>query len=346
MNKKTKFIKNIVLSNFKRLESPYKVAFALTYKCNLKCKICKIWKAAPKEELRIDEIEKIFKGLNNLSWLDLTGGEITLRQDLIEITRLIIKNAKGLSLFHISTNGQSPDKTYLLAKEILKSNLSFVVNIGLDGPKDINDELRGKRGAYSNSIEAFKLVKSLNRGYCYLSCTLSDYNIEYVDELLAGLIRDLPNFSPSDLHFNIFHKSGHYYKNEGIEGLSYLDFKKVKKYLMLSKNGNPIKKFLESRYMEGLSKYLGADKFPLKCQALRSSCFINPYGEVYPCGMYNRPIGNLRDYGHDLNRLWSSPNLPELRKRIENKACPGCWTPCEAYPAILGNLFNGKRLRK
>lgn len=342
MNNKLKLIKNIFLSNFKRLVSPYKVTFALTYRCNLRCKICRIWERPHKEELSAQNIEKIFKSLSNLSWLDLTGGELTLRQDLIEIIKLIMKNATRLSLLHISTNGQSPHKIFLLAKEILKFNITFLINIGIDGPRKINDELKGREGAYLNSIEAFRLIKSLNKGYCYLSCSLSDYNIDHIDGLLSELKKDLSNFSLSDLHFNIFHKSRHYYRNQDIDGLPNLDFGKFKRYLILSKRGNLIKKFLEDRYIKGLRRYFKINKFPLRCQALRSSCFINPYGEVYPCGMYDRIIGDLRECDYDLNKLWSNPDALEVRKEIENKACPGCWTPCEAHPAILGSLFTRK----
>jgi MoaA/NifB/PqqE/SkfB family radical SAM enzyme len=314
--------------------------FALTYRCNLKCKICRAWEEPRyKEELDIDEIEKIFKSLSNLSWLDLTGGELTLRQDLIEIIKLIIINTKRLSLLHISTNGQLPHKIFLLAKEILKFEKTFLINIGIDGPRKINDGLKGREGAYLNSIETFRLIKSLNKGYCYLSCSLSDYNIEYIDMLLSELKKDLPAFSFSDLHFNIFHKSSHYYKNQDVEGLSNFDFGKLKRYLLLSKNGNPIKKFLADRYIKGVFRYFKENKFPLRCQALRSSCFINSYGEVYPCVIYDRQIGDLREYDYNLNKLWSSSSALKIRNDIENQACPGCWTPCEAYPAILGDLF-------
>ncbi len=340
MNNKFKLIKNIFLSNFKRLILPYKVMLALTDRCNLKCKICRTWQEPHhKEELNIDEIEKILKSLSNLSWLDLTGGELTLRQDLIEIIKLIFNNAKRLSLLHISTNGQLPHKIFLMAKEILKFDKTFLINISIDGPRKINDGLRGREDAYLNSIETFRLIKSLNKGYCYLSCSLSDYNIEYIDSLLSELKKDLPVFSFSDLHFNIFHKSSHYYKNQDIEGLSNLDFGKLKRYLMLSMDGNPIKKFLEDRYIKGLFRYFKVNKFPLRCQALRSSCFINSYGEVYPCVVYDRQIGNLREYDYNLNKLWSSSSVLKIRNDIENQACPGCWTPCEAYPAILGDLF-------
>lgn len=339
MKKRFNLIKNIAILNFRKLKSPYKIMFVLTYECNSKCRICKIWQTPRRTELDIMEIEKIFKRLKALCWLDLEGGEITLRKDLIEIVRTIIKNAKKLLLLHVSTNGQLPHNVFLLAKEILKSNVIPIINISIDGPKKINDELRGIEGSYLNSLETFKLLKKLRRGHCYLSCTLSDYNIGYIDELLSGLKNDVPDFSFSDLHFNIFHTS-HYYKNQNIEGLSNLNFDSIKKYLKLCKNGGLIKRFLEDRYIKGLSEYLNGNRFPVKCQALGSSCFINPYGEVYPCGMHNRALGNLKDYDYDLNKLWNSAVSLQIGEDIKNKKCPGCWTPCEAFPSILGDLFN------
>ena len=54
--------------------------------------------------MKLDELEKIFKNLRGLNWIDLTGGEVTLRRDIIEVIKVIIKNSKNLSIFHISTN--------------------------------------------------------------------------------------------------------------------------------------------------------------------------------------------------------------------------------------------------
>lgn len=343
LNRKIRLLKNILISNFKRSSSPYKVVFALTYRCNLKCKICKIWEFPPREEISIEALEKIFKGLDNLSWIDLTGGEVTLREEILEIIKLIIKNSNKILIFHISTNGQLPDKVFLLAKEILKFNLIPVINIGIDGPQIINDQLRGVKGAYLNSLETFKKLKKLNKGYYYLSCTISNLNIDYIDDFLINLKKDIPNFNLSDLHFNLFHSSHHYYNNQDINGLSGLDIETVKKYLLLCKRGNPVKFFLEKEYVKGLSEYFKGNKFPVKCQALNASCFINPYGEVYPCGIYNKVVGQLKDYDFDMHSLWNSRNSFMIRKKIEDRDCEGCWSPCEAYTAILGcavsNLF-------
>ena len=72
------------------LTKHYKVTFILTYRCNLRCKICKIWETSPeKEEIKLDAIERIFKCLNGFNWIDLTDGEITLREDLTEVVRVL-----------------------------------------------------------------------------------------------------------------------------------------------------------------------------------------------------------------------------------------------------------------
>ncbi len=334
--------KNILLSNIKRLSDPYKLTFALTYKCNLRCKICKIWSKPGAEELNMREIEKIFKNFNNLGWLDLTGGEITLRQDLIDSLRVIARNSRKLFILHISTNGQLPDKIYALAKEAIRLGLNPLVNVSIDGPECINDNLRGISGAYANSLETFKLLKSIKKGHYYLSCTISDYNVSHIDQLLLGLDRDLSGFSLADLHFNVFHNSAHYYDNQNVVGLSIKNSAQIKKYVSLSKTGGMLKKIIESRYLNGLDYYFKNGRPNLRCQALKSSCFINPFGEVYPCGMFGDALGNMRDTGYNFRKIWESPKAKEISGKIKDKICPGCWTPCEAYPAIFGSLLKVK----
>lgn len=195
--KKLQLIYNIFLSNFKHLNLPYKIIFA-----------CGIWKNCNfSEELSINEIEKIFSHLPNLSWVDLTGGEITLRED-------ILKNATHLSIFHISTNGSLSEKISLITKEIIKMGLIPVVNISIDGPSWLNDELKGFKGAYFQAVETFNKLCVLKKGYYYISCTISDYNINYLDCFISGFRKDIPSLNFDNLHFNIIHKSNHYYRNE------------------------------------------------------------------------------------------------------------------------------------
>ena len=55
-------------------------------------------------------------------------------------------------------------------------------------------------------------------------------------------------------------------------------------------------------------------------------------------GIVDAKVGNLRDNAFDLRGLWDGDRRRELRADVMEERCSHCWTPCEAYPTILGNL--------
>jgi len=60
--------------------------------------------------------------------------------------------------------------------------------------------------------------------------------------------------------------------------------------------------------------------------------------------MYNAPLGSLRQFDFDLEKIWNFEKTKKIQKEIWKNQCPQCWTPCEAYQSILGNLL-GRRER-
>ena len=66
--------KNIFRSNFRRLDSPYKLTFCITYWCNYECRTCNIWQRRPKDELTPDEIRQFFRPPNKFNWIDFIDG--------------------------------------------------------------------------------------------------------------------------------------------------------------------------------------------------------------------------------------------------------------------------------
>jgi hypothetical protein len=65
---------------------------------------------------------------------------------------------------------------------------------------------------------------------------------------------------------------------------------------------------------------------------------VDAYWNLYPCSIWSEKVGNLRDNGFDLRALWNDPRRVELREAVVDEHCSHCWTPCEAYPTILGHL--------
>ena len=215
---------------------------------------------------------------------------------------------------------------------------SPVINVSVDGPRHINDKLRGRIGAFDNSLETFRRLKLRHpQGHYYLSCTLSALNIGHIDALIEELRAEIPGFDLSQIHFNFFHTSTHYYKNDRVDMGGGIDPRAVMKYVILSRKGGFLKYFLEDQYLKGLSIFMAGNRFPRICQALNATCFIDPKGTVYPCGIYDKPVGELKDYNYNINQVWEQSVTLAVRSGILKRKCSGCWSPCEAYPAILGS---------
>jgi len=60
---------------------------------------------------------------------------------------------------------------------------------------------------------------------------------------------------------------------------------------------------------------------------------------LFPCLYYNRPIGRLNEIDYDINKLLKSPDLDQLKIQVKHQDCDRCWSDCEAYPMIIGNLL-------
>ena len=91
-------------------------------------------------------------------------------------------------------------------------------------------------------------------------------------------------------------------------------------------------------YQALIPNYYETGKSPLPCSALSSSCFIDAYWNLFACSIWDAKVGNLRESQFDLQALWNSDRRRQLRQDVVEEHCSHCWTPCEAYPTILGNL--------
>lgn len=334
---------NILLSNIVPLSHPFKLTYAVTYRCNSRCTICNIWKRKKFDELSSDEIQTFFTKNDYFNWIDITGGEVFLKPGLIEMIDTIIKTQKNLYLLHIPTNGILTAKILQDVKSILALGPNkFIMTFSVDGPPDLHDKLRGIKNNWKQTVASYKSAKSLasKRFDCYFGMTLSAYNFKKIEETYESIKKEIPELSRNDLHFNIAHQSSHYYGNEKITlnttsdiagELIQFNRKKQTRWDGVS--------LLERRFQELIPRYLETRKTPIPCKALNSSLFMDPNGTLYPCSMWNFPLGNIRDISSDLRKLWKSPLATKTHHVINSKKCPNCWTPCEAYQSILGHLL-------
>ena len=339
------FLLQVAHSNLKSERvRPYKLNFSVSKKCNSKCLNCLNWKAPNDDDLTLDEIKKFAQSASDLSWINFTGGEPSERQDLAEVVRAFIDACPNLLFVHIPTNGIHTKRITALARALIEMQapgLFFTVSI--DGPPEVNDKLRGVRSDFELAVETYKQLKNLGLKVM-VGMTLYKENQHLIDQTVEEISKRVPKFNHRDIHVNLPHVSKHFYGNDGL-GLSVSDqmlnsISQYRKKRGLSRTPIDV---IESWYQRKAAQFVKTGKTPVSCVALKSSLSLAENGTVYPCTMWGEAVGNIRETDYQLKTLLNSPRKKELRTLIEEKKCDNCWSPCEAYQTLLGNVtkFHG-----
>lgn len=328
-------------SNFFELKYPYRLNFILTYRCNQRCIMCNIWRKKINKELTTEEIDKFFSKNNYFSWVDVSGGEIFLRKDIFDIAKIIISKCPHLYLLHFPTNGFMTDKIVLVTEDILSHfKQKLIVTISLDGPPQLHDEIRGVKGSWQRSIDTYKELRKIKGAdlEVYFGMTFTEANIHAFSDTYQSAKVEISDLRYDDMHFNFIHNSDHYYGYNDAHIVGEEKYLKALEEIISTraKSLYPVH-LLENDYLKLLRKYLRTGRTPLVCEALSSSCFIAPNGDTYVCSIWNKKIGNLRDTDFDLGKIIHSQDTKKARSQIKEGGCSHCWTPCEAYTAIMAH---------
>ncbi|MBF0180705.1 MAG: radical SAM protein [Magnetococcales bacterium] len=326
---------------------PYKLTWAVTWRCNSRCRACRIWRVEPGAELSAEEVQRLLHHADDLAWIDLTGGEPFLRPDLAELTAVILKRFPALYHLHLPTNGVNPDLVIRGIEAILlqKPNL-LTITLSLDGPPERHDAIRGAAGNWRDVMAIHRHFAAHPRPNLrfFFGFTLSAFNAGMLDEAMRAVREAFPGVDHRHWHLNLAHHS-HYYQNTGValhdpasEALLLRDLDRLR--VAKRRQWFDPAAFLERVYLSRAKAFLATRKTPLPCLALRSSLFMTPDGECYPCSIWEFPLGNVRAFGFDLRALLEGARAREALERIRAGECPHCWTPCDAIPTILGHLLH------
>jgi len=336
------FLARVLKSNLTRLNHPFKLSWAVTYRCNLACNMCNIWKRADGErELSPSEADDFFRRTGKFSWVGLTGGEPFLRPDLGELADIAVSRNRPLKALHINTNGLLTDRITDFAATFSRRHprVQLIITVSVDGPPEVHDVVRGRAGSWRQAVSTFSALKAMADVEAQVGFTLSRANLGSYRETLTSLADAVPGLHFDDINVNVFQTSGVYYDNTEMEALDASALSgEIDQILALDRGGYSLNNKLRRTYLRYYRDFLATGKPPLTCQAFSSSCFLDPFGNVFPCIMYDRKFINVRDLKHDMGHYWAGRDGTQIRNECKRHQCPSCWTPCDAFSAMAGSL--------
>jgi MoaA/NifB/PqqE/SkfB family radical SAM enzyme len=329
---KTKTIFFIVFRNFESFirdilglpTRPYKVLFELTDHCNSRCLTCSIWKPSQtKTHFSPENADQFLSDYGqNITWIALSGGEVTVYPYIKELTALIKKYCPYLKIITFTTNGLLPNRVLEIAKELKDLGADLFVTISLDGEEDLHDQIRGTPGGYKKALETSARLAEFGV-QAYLGLTISEYNIEYLKS--AGK-------NAQKMKSISFAHSGGIYSQENMldPSISAAVISQILKWYRINK----ISEIVEWIYLKlSYNFFVHNKKSPIACEALSTNLHIRPNGSILPC-MFLPKIASIEDK-IPMKKILVSNEVKRQIREIKKLNCPQCWMNCYAPHSIM-----------
>lgn len=318
---------------------PFKVLLSVTDRCDSRCTHCRAWLRSPGDELRPDEIERLLRQWQGLRWVDLTGGEPTGRPDAGAVADAVASQARRLVFLHFATNGLRPVAAADFASRLtMGGGPPVVVTVSIDGDASLHDRMRGIRGAFGQAVQTATILGRMPRVEVYLGTTVTPENLPHLARIRDALGEALPGMIPGRWHVNLMNRSGHFFGNLDRPPMAPEDvLEAVRAVASLRPPTRDPFSWVEHLFLRNLRRFALTGRAPVPCEALRASVFVGPGGEVHPCHIRGPSLGNVRDVDLHVGRLLTGAAARRERDRMDREGCDGCWTPCEAYPAMASH---------
>lgn len=337
-----------------RYQKPIKnINFPITDNCNSKCVMCNVWVEKSSNEFTADEIGRIFchPSLSSVEHVGISGGEPSLRSDLVECVSNMLAGSGNLKSLSITSHGYHFNRWSRFLPRIIKlcasANTRFTLNLSMDGVGGEHDKVRGISGAFGRLEKTIELATRQGVSV-QLQCTITKLNVySVVGVLVFAIDKNI------DVIFRLATEIERL-SNKNITDNYQLDLDQ-KSYLadFFSSDllRNNTKSLARKLYYKEIALWLiagGQRRFP--CYFQKEGVLINAKGDVYNCSVSGAKLGNIIASDRGNSEFLSSVDTLEARERVIRDICPSCihdqsgaWSPLLLVREVI---FESRSSRK
>ncbi len=310
---------------------PWSVHVDLTYRCNERCVHCYL-DHEDHGEMKTDEIKNVLEQLaqSGTLFLTLSGGEIFLRDDLFEL----LEFARSLHFdISLKTNALLIDAERarkLRALSVRRIQISIY-----SAEPAVHDAITKVRGSLERTLTAIRFLQAEGL-QVKIACPLMKQNLmayRNVQALAAELgvpyVLDMTITPKMDGDMSLLQL-----RNPAQDLLPILQDPTLNPPSSSQDSAQVTPLTTGSATSSGIESHAYED---IPCSAGHNSCYISPYGEVFPCVQMPVATGNLRQQRFE--EIWfKSPEMERVRAVRESQlpVCSKCSIRqyCERCPGL------------
>ena len=296
------------------ISAPYRMDLALTYRCQNDCPHCYVGRPADFPEMTTEQWKRVIDRCWELGipHLTFTGGEATLRPDLVEL----LQYAEDVGLITgLQTNGRMlRDREYL--DTLLLAGLDHI-QITLESHiPQIHDSMVGVEGAWQETVEGIKTVVDADV-YMMTNTTMTTENVDGIKETIAfAASLGVPTFGCNSL----------IYSGSAVavgSGIPEDELEPILERVKVAAQANQMRLiwYTPTKYCE--LDPVGMELGIKGCTAARYNMCVEPNGNVIPCQSYFVALGNI--LGDEWDAIWNHELARYLRNRdFMMETCHDC----------------------
>jgi MoaA/NifB/PqqE/SkfB family radical SAM enzyme len=338
---------------------PTVLIYNCTFVCDARCEMCSNWQRGDrKSDMTLDQVAKAF---DHPFWgaienLNISGGEPTTRNDLPELTELLVGKMPRVRKVGINTTGLTPHRAIPMLTRIVKfcatKNLPISIRVSLDGIGDVHGKVRQVKNGFDKACETITAMDALAKEYDNfqfgLAATIFTSNMPDARNILEwARARNL------DIVFNMLRFTDAMLGNRALETTIRLktqeeDF--MRQFFLEQVAEESVLSGQSFQYLHYADMIANGYIRTMPCPFRTQGLLLNPDGELFYCE-------NSKSLGHvtsdTAEALYFKAEHLADRATFEQTICKNCLSPCQVnvgamkqvvpYASFLMRAYQVKR---
>jgi sulfatase maturation enzyme AslB (radical SAM superfamily) len=324
---------NSVVAQYRPIH-PTVLIFHCTFVCDARCEMCSNWERGDrKSDMKLDEIERCFDDplWQKIEIANLSGGEPTTRNDMVEVSRVMLDKLPRLRKFGINTTGLTPQRAIPMltkvAEQCHERGIIFSTRVSIDGIGDMHDQVRRVKRGFDKAQKTITAMQELQQRIPFnfgISTTIFSMNLEDAENILAWARKE-----KLDIVFNMVRFTDPMLGNSDKAGALKpvgKDEEKMRAFFMERVRMDPLfdgQNYIYMHYADMISNgYHRLAPCPFQSQGI----MLNPNGDLFFCENSN-VVGNVRE--ESPAAIYFRESSQQHRNWIRDEKCPTCLSPCQ-----------------
>jgi MoaA/NifB/PqqE/SkfB family radical SAM enzyme len=313
---------------------PTVLIFHCTFVCDARCEMCSNWERGDrKSDMSLAEIERCFEDplWRNVEIANLSGGEPTTRNDLVDIVRVMLDRLPRLRKFGINTTGHTPHRGIPMLTAVAElcheRGVIFSTRVSLDGVGEMHNQVRKTKNGFDKALKTIRAMQELQQRIPFnfgISTTIFSMNLDDAENILAWARRE-----KLDIVFNMVRFTDAMLGNEDKAGQLRpigKEEERMRAFFMERVRMDPLldgQNYIYMHYADMISNgYHRLAPCPFQSQGI----MLNPNGDLFFCENSD-VIGNVRETSAE--ELYFRAASQAHRRSIRDEKCPTCLSPCQ-----------------